>query len=69
MVDPHLATRRFLVGEEPTIADLAAYSYTAHASEGGVSLEPYDNVRAWLARIEALGGFVPMRWTPLRQAA
>jgi len=69
VVDPHLATRRFLVGEEPTIADVAIYSYTAHAPEGGVSLEPYANVRAWLARVEALAGFVPMRRTPLRQVA
>jgi glutathione S-transferase len=44
----------------PTIADIAIYSYTAHAPEGGVSLEPYGNIRAWLARIEALPGFVAM---------
>ena len=69
VVDPHLATRRFLTGDKPTIADVAIYSYTAHAPEGGVSLEPYRNVRAWLARIEALAGFVPMKRTPLRQVA
>mgnify|MGYP002653329791 CR=1 FL=1 len=47
-----------------TIADVAHYSYTAHAPEGGVSLEPYPNIRAWLARIEALPGFVPFPQTP-----
>ena len=66
---PHLATRRFLTGDEPTIADVAMYSYTAHAPEGGVSLEPYRNVRAWLARFEALPGFVPMKRTPLQRVA
>ena len=52
--------RDWLVGNRPTIADVAAYSYTAHAPEGNVSLEPYPNVRAWIARFEALDGFVAM---------
>jgi len=56
-----LAERRFLVGDHPTIADIALYSYTAHAPEGGLSLDPYGHVRAWLARIKALPGFIPMR--------
>jgi len=60
-LDGHLAKQQFLVGDAPTIADIAIYSYTAHAPEGGVSLEPYDRVRAWLGRIEALPGFVAMR--------
>ncbi|OJH33666.1 glutathione binding-like protein [Cystobacter ferrugineus] len=68
-VDLALANRSFLVGEAATLADVALYSYTAHAPEGGVSLEPYGSVRAWLARIEALPGFVPMRRTPTRFAA
>lgn len=69
VMDPHLAARRFLVGDHPTIADIAHYSYTAHAPEGGVSLEPYPNVRAWLGRIEALPNFVPMPKSPLPAAA
>lgn len=60
IVDAELATKPFLTGGAPTIADIAHYSYTAHAPEGDVSLEPYPNIRAWLARIEALPGFVPM---------
>lgn len=55
-----LETRDWLVGDRPTIADVAAYSYTAHAPEGNVSLDPYPNVRAWIARFEALDGFEPM---------
>jgi glutathione S-transferase len=61
VLDDYLTERRFLVGDRPTIADIAIYSYTAHAPEGGVSLDPYGPVRAWLARIEALHGFVAMR--------
>jgi glutathione S-transferase len=61
LLDKHLASSKFLAGESPTIADLAIYTYTAHAPEGGVSLEPWSNVKAWLARVEAIRGFVPMQ--------
>lgn len=59
-MEQHLQGRAWLVGEHPTIADLALYTYTAHVPEGGVSLEPYPALRAWLARIEALPGFLDM---------
>lgn len=59
-MDGHLAGRTFLAADHVTIADLACYSYVAHAPDGGVSLEPYPNVRAWLARIEAQTWFRPM---------
>ncbi|MEB0222807.1 glutathione S-transferase family protein [Pseudomonas sp. 10S4] len=60
VIDQELANSKYLVGNEPTIADVAAYSYIAHAPEGNVSLADYANVRAWLTRIEALPGFVGM---------
>ncbi|MFJ3152300.1 glutathione S-transferase family protein [Pseudomonas hunanensis] len=60
VIDAELAKTPFLAGSTPTIADIANYSYIAHAPEGNVSLEPYANVRNWLARIEALPRFVPM---------
>ena len=41
------------------------YTYTAHAPEGSVDLAPHLHVRAWLGRVEALPGFVPMRRTPV----
>jgi len=63
-MDAHLASQKFFVGDTPTIADIALYSYTSHAPEGGNSLAPYPNVRAWLASIEALPGFVGMRRNP-----
>ena len=60
VIDQELAATPYLAGAEPTIADVSAYSYIAHAPEGNVSLEDYANIRAWLARIEALPGFVGM---------
>lgn len=59
-LETRLEGQNWLAGKRPTIADVAVYSYVAHAPEGDVSLEPYPNVRALLARIEALPGFVPM---------
>ena len=50
----------YLVGPSPTLADLALYSYTALAPEAGVDLAPWPAVQAWLGRIEALPGFLPM---------
>lgn len=60
VIDQELAATQYLVGNEPTIAEVSAYSYIAHAPEGNVSLDDYANIRAWLARIEALPGFVGM---------
>lgn len=63
VMEAELARRPFLAGEHPTIADIALYTYTAHAPEGGVALEPYPAILGWIGRIEALPGFVPMAKT------
>lgn len=69
VMDAELSQRNFLLGDQPSIADIAHYSYTAHAPEGNVSLADYPHLRAWLARIEALPGFVPMPKTAIGLAA
>jgi len=69
VMDKILAERRFLAGPDITIADVAGYSYIAHAPEGGVSLEPYPAIRAWLERIEAQPRFVGMPRTEVKAAA
>jgi glutathione S-transferase len=55
-----LEGRDYLVGESLTLADLALYGYTHVAEEGDFSLEPYSAVRAWLDRVAAEPGHVPM---------
>ena len=60
VLDAELRDKPFAIGDTPTIADIAAHSYIAHAPEGGISLEPYPHIRAWLKRIEALPRFLPM---------
>lgn len=67
LIDAQLTSRDFLAGDDPTLADVAMYSYTALAPEGRLSLDPYPRLRAWLARIEALPGFVPLTRSPLPQ--
>lgn len=69
IMEAHLASHAFFAGAAPTIADIALYSYTAHAPEGGVSLQPYPRIRAWLQTIEAMPGFVPMVKSAIPQAA
>jgi glutathione S-transferase len=71
VMEGELARRPFLVGDHATLADIAGYSYVVNAPEGNVDLASYPALRAWLARIEALPGFVPFKTTPagLRTAA
>jgi glutathione S-transferase len=49
-------------GQIPVLedGDLACHPYVAHAPEGGVTLEPFPAVRAWIERVEALPRFQPM---------
>jgi len=63
-IEDHLTGRDWLVGNRPTIADVAIYSYVASAPEGNVDLSGYPKVNAFLRRIEALPGFVPFAKTP-----
>ncbi|MDI9276758.1 glutathione S-transferase [Pantoea sp. EABMAA-21] len=63
LMDQHLTGREWLVGDRPTIADIAQYSYLIGAPEGNVDLSGYPAVNALLRRIEALPGFVPFPQT------
>lgn len=60
LMDAHLAATPFLVAGRFTLADIALYAYTHVAGEGGFALSPYPAVEAWLARVAALPGHVPM---------
>lgn len=68
-MEPHLQSHEFLAGDTISIADVAGYTYISHAPEGGVSLESYPAIRAWLARIEAQPRFVGMVRSPEPEAA
>lgn len=59
VLEGRLQEHDWLALDRPTIADVACYSYTVFAPEGGISLKPYARVRAWFARIQALPGYLP----------
>ncbi len=59
VMERHLKGREFLVGDRPTVADVALYVYPRLSPEGGYDLGPYPAVRAWMDRISALPGYVP----------
>lgn len=58
-METHLGTADWFGAETPSIADIALYPYTRTAPEGGLSLEPFAAVRAWLERVESLPRFIP----------
>ena len=62
-MEQHLGSRDFFVGERGgrySIADLALYAYTHVAHEGGFDLARHPAVRAWLERVRAQPGHVPI---------
>ncbi len=60
VMERHLAEHDFFVADRYTIADLALYAYTHVADEGGFDLGPYAALRAWLERVRAQPGHVPI---------
>lgn len=60
VLNQHLEGRDWLAAGHATIADIANYTYIAHAPEGDVALDAYPEVRRWLAAVEQLPGFIAM---------
>ncbi len=61
VMDQHLASRLFFVGETYTIADIALYAYTHVADEGGFDLSQYPAVVSWLQRVREQSGHVTIK--------
>lgn len=64
LMERHLATRRYFVGERETVADLALYAHTHVAGEGDFELGDFPYVLDWLARIAGAAGHVKMDEMP-----
>lgn len=69
IIDSHLRSRNWIATTQASIADIALYTYIAHAPEGDVSLEGYTNIQAWLSRVEQLPGFISMPTTAVGLAS
>lgn len=64
VMEKHLAENPFFAGGALSVADIALYAYTHVAGEGGFDLDRYPAVQAWLERVEADPGHVPIGWLP-----
>lgn len=60
IIDRHLQSQDWLVGNSVSIADVAVYPYLALAPEGGLDIGSYHSIIAWFRRIRALPGYVAM---------
>ncbi len=60
VMEQQLGNNTFIAGSEYSIADIALYVYTHVADEGGFDLTDYPAIRAWLDRVRARPGHVPM---------
>lgn len=61
VMEQHLKTRRFFVGDCYSVADIALYAYTHVAPEGGVALDDYPFVRRWLSLMVQQPGHVSLQ--------
>jgi glutathione S-transferase len=60
VMEGHLKSREWFVGERCSIADIALYAYTHVADEGGFDLADYPATRAWLERVRSQPRHIPI---------
>ena len=60
VMETHLKDEDFFVGGSYSVADIALYAYTHVAHEGGFDLAGYPAVRAWIERVAAQPGYIPI---------
>ncbi|KWT69514.1 Glutathione S-transferase [Hyphomicrobium sulfonivorans] len=60
LLEARLSAHHWLALGRPTVADIACMPYVALSAEGGVPLDDYPAIRAWIARIRELPGFIGM---------
>ena len=61
LIEARLEQGPWLVGDHPTIADVACYPYLSLAGDGKWSLDPYPRLQDWLRRFQALPGFIEVK--------
>ncbi|MGC0152332.1 glutathione S-transferase family protein [Chromobacterium vaccinii] len=57
VLEAELAERRYLAGDQVSIADISLCGYLWWLSDAGLDIAGWPNVRAWLARIAAQPGW------------
>jgi glutathione S-transferase len=64
VMEGRLARADWLSGDAYSVADIALYAYTHMAEEGGYDLSQYPGIQAWIERVAAWPGHVPIEWRP-----
>ena len=59
-LDDWLENRDWLVDGRYTLADLGVFPYVSMASDGGYDMTRFPAIEAWLTRVKAQPGWVPM---------
>jgi glutathione S-transferase len=60
VLEKGLEGKHFLVADRFTLADISLYAYTHVAPEGGVSLDAYPRIQAWMQRVAAQPRHAPI---------
>ncbi len=60
VMESHLKKNDWFAGGRYSVADIALYGYTHCAADGGFDLSKYPALSAWLKRVAAQPGHVPL---------
>lgn len=58
VMEKHLTTHNFLVGEGYTIADIGLFAYTHVAEEGEFDLTSFPAIQAWIERVKSQPNYI-----------
>ena len=61
-MEGHLSKHDFFVGDY-SIADIALFAYTHVSHEGGIPLDDFPKIRAWIERVKEQPGYIAMYLT------
>jgi len=64
MTARELLGKKWIVGDTPTIADIACFPYIMLSGDGGIGHEDYPALRNWMGHLRRLEGFHPMPGVP-----
>jgi len=60
LMDEHLRSRGWFVGDTMTLADIALFAYTHVAGDAGFDLRQYPSVTRWIERIKGQPRYLPL---------
>ncbi|OUL17723.1 glutathione S-transferase family protein [Nostoc sp. 106C] len=61
VMEKHLSSHTFFVGERYTIADIALFAYTHVADEGGFDLTQFPAIQTWIKRVKSQSGYISLQ--------